>query len=100
MLGSIITGVVGTDFVILGYLIWKKERISLLHGYHYDKVSDEDKKAFCSVSGQGVLLIGISLLITAVVIGITDSVWSFVAFAVGFAVGLAMLIYASIKYNH
>ncbi len=52
MLGSIITGVVGTAFVILGYLIWKKERISLLHGYHYDKVSDEDKKHFVPYRGK------------------------------------------------
>lgn len=99
MIGSIIVGLVGIVFVILGFFIWKKEKISLLHDYHYDKVSAEDKKAFCTLSGVGVLLIGIGLLITAIIIGITDSPWSFVAFAIGFVVGLIMLIYAGAKYN-
>ena len=45
------------------------------------------------------IAIGIGLLITAVIIGITDSAFSFIAFALGFAVGLALLIYAGLKYN-
>lgn len=51
IIGSIILGLVGIVFVILGYLIWKKEKISILHDYHYDKVSEVDKKAFCTLSG-------------------------------------------------
>lgn len=99
MIGSIIVGLIGIVFVILGYLIWKNEKISLLHDYHYDKVSAEDKKTFCTLSGVGVLLIGIGIFITAIIIGITDSPWSFIAFAIGFVVGLIMLIYAGLRYN-
>ena len=99
MIGSIIIGLIGTVFVILGYLIRKKEMIVLLHDYHYDKVSPEDKKVFCTLSGIGVLLIGFGLLVTAIIIGITDSPWSFIAFAIGFFVGMIMLIYAGIRYN-
>lgn len=98
-MASIIVGIVGIVFVTLGYLIWKKEKITLLHDYHYDKVLEEDKKAFCTLSGVGVFLIGCGLFITAVIIGITDSAWSFVAFGIGFVVGLAFLIFAGIKYN-
>ena len=47
MLASIILGLVAISLIVLGYLIWKKEKISLLHEYHYDKVLEEDKKAFC-----------------------------------------------------
>ena len=43
--------------------------------------------------------IGISLLGTGIVIGVTDSVWSFIVLAVGFGLGLVMLIYAGFKYN-
>lgn len=99
MIGSLIIGLVGMVFVMFGYQIWKKEKISLLHDYHYNRVSVEDKKAFCTLSGIGVLLIGIGLVITAIVIGITDSPWSFIAFAIGFVVGLVMLIYAGARYN-
>lgn len=97
--GSILVGLVGFVLIILGYMVWKKEKISLFHDYHYDKVSERDKKAFCTISGIGVLLIGISLFITAIIIGITDSMWSFIPFVIGFVVGLIMLVYAGIKYN-
>lgn len=100
MICAIIVGLIGIVFVVLGYLLWKKERISLLHDYHYDKVSEEDKKAFCTISGTGIILMGIGLLITGVIIGITHAVWSFIAFAIGFFTGLAMLIYAGVRYNH
>ena len=92
-------GILALVFIYLGYLMWKKEKITLLHGYHYDKVSPHDKKAFCKISGCGVIFIGIGLLITAIIIGITDSPLSFIAFAVGFIVGLALLICAGVIYN-
>lgn len=99
MIGSMITGLIGAVFCAIGYLIWKKEKISLLHEYHYDKVSPEDKKAFCTLSGRGVLAVGIGLLITAILLKTTDSVWSFMAFAAGMVSGLALLIHAGKKYN-
>ena len=92
-------GVLALVFIYLGCLIWKKEKIILLHSYHYDKVSPSDIKDFCKISGWGVIFIGIGLLVTAIIIGITDSVLSFIAFALGFVVGLALLIYAGLKYN-
>ena len=93
-------GVLALIFIYLGWLIWKKEKITLLHSYHYDKVSPSNKKLFCKISGWGVLLIGIGLLVTAIMIGITDSALSFIAFALGFVAGLVLLIYAGVKYNH
>lgn len=95
----IITGIVGAVLAVLGYLIWKKEMISLLNEYHRGNVAEEDKKAFCALSGIGVAVIGISLLLTAVMLAVTDSALSFIAFGVGFAAGLVMLVLAGIKYN-
>lgn len=92
-------GVLALVFIYIGCLMWKKEKITLLHSYHYDKVSPSDKKVFCKISGWGVIFIGIGLLVSAAIIGITDSALSFIAFAVGFVVGLALLIYAGAKYN-
>ena len=97
---AIIVALMGIIFMILGYLLWKKERISLLHEYHYDKVSKEDKKLFCAISGMGVIIIGIGLLISGLLMCYIDSVWSMLPFAVGFVIGLVMLMYAGIKYNH
>ncbi len=92
-------GLLALVFIYIGCLLWKKEKITLLHSYHYDKVSPSDKKVFCKISGRGVIFIGIGLLVTAIIIDITDSAISFIAFALGFAVGLASLIYAGVKYN-
>ena len=99
MVGAIIVGIVGILCVVMGYLIWKKEKISLLHSYHYEYVSDEDKSAFCALMGGGILAIGTGLLITAMIFGITESVWSFLVFGIGFATGIALLVCADRRYN-
>lgn len=57
MIGPIIIGIV----LIVDYSVWKKEKISLFHDFHYDEVSAEEKKAFCTISVIGVVLIGIGI---------------------------------------
>ena len=99
MIGSGITALVAILFIVLGIMIWKKERIELLHEYHMKRVPPKDKAPFCTLSGIGILIIGISLLLTAIILWITDSALSFILFAIGFAVGLTMLIMAGLKYN-
>lgn len=100
MLGGLIVGIIGLIFIILGFLIWKKQKISLLHSYHYNKVNEENKKAFCAMSGIGVMIIGIGLLITGIIVSITDSPYAFISFAIGFVIGLIMLILAGLRYNN
>ena len=99
IIGIVVTGIIGSMLIILGCLIWKKQKITLLHDYHVDKVSSENRGAFCELSGIGILVIGISLVITAVLLGFTDSAASFICFAAGFIAGLSMLIIAGMKYN-
>ncbi len=86
-------------FLYIGFLLWKKERITLLHDYHRNRVAEENKKAFCKLSGLGVISIGTGLLITGFILLFTDSAWSFLAFAAGFIAGLALLMRAGNKYN-
>ncbi len=99
ILGVTVTSVVGVILVVVGLLIWKKEKISLLHDYHYYKVAEKDKKAFCTLSGIGTLSIGVGLLISAVIFGFTESALSFIAFAIGGALGIFLLVFAGCKYN-
>ena len=99
LIGAMIVALVGALCVVLGWLIWKKEKITLLHDYHYQYVSEKDKKAFCTAIGVGILMIGAGLLATAVLLVITDSVWSFILMTVGFAAGLVLLIHAGNQYN-
>ena len=99
IIGLIILSLTGAVLTVIGFLVWKKEKISLLHDYHYGRVSTENKTAFCTLSGFGIISIGVGLLVTAVIMGITNSVWSFIAFAVGFLIGVSLLIYTGNKYN-
>ena len=99
IVGAIILVLVSILTLVIGWLIWKKEKITLLHDYHYSKVSRENKKAFCTLSGIGLMIAGIGIGATAVLLGLTNSVLSFIAFAVGFIIGLALLLHAGKKYN-
>ncbi len=90
---------VGITLIVLGYWIWKKEKISLLHDYHYSKVSEENKKAFCTLSGIGLILMGLGIFAAGVILVLKNAVWNLLVFAAGFVIGLSFLIYAGRKYN-
>lgn len=98
-MGTGITGLVGVIIIIMGWLVWKKEKINLFHDYHINKVSPENRAAFCKLSGIALIVIGVSLLITTLILALTDSALSFICFAVGFIAGLTTLITAGMKYN-
>ena len=84
---------------VMGYLIWKKEKITLLHDYHYDKVKEENKKDFCALSGKGLFIIGAGILITGIITAVKVSFLSYLPFILGLIIGLIMLISAGAKYN-
>lgn len=99
MLISVIFGIVGIICMVFGWLIWRKEKISLLHDYHYDKVTEENKKAFCTLSGIGVFVIGLGIFMSGVLACIVNSALCAIPFGVGFVIGVAILICAGQKYN-
>ena len=99
ILGILITAAVGILCVIFGVLIGKKQKISLFHDYHYNKVTEENKAAFCALVGRGLLLIGAGILASAVLLGVTESALSFLAMVAGFIAGFGLIIYAGQKYN-
>lgn len=98
-LGAIILGAVGILFIILGLTLWIGKKIGILHDYHYDKVSAEDKDALCAVSGIGMALMGLGMISSGVILVITDSLTSFIPLAICFAVGIGMLAHGARKYN-
>ena len=57
MISVIVVGAIGILFNVMGWLIWKKQKIGLLHDYHYNHVQQKDKKAFCALNGIAMLLI-------------------------------------------
>ena len=90
---------VGIIFLVIGWLIWKKEKISLIHSYHYDKVSDTNKGAYTALVGKGALIIGTGIIITGIIDLVTQTGWGWIVFGASFIVGLGFMILAGIRYN-
>ena len=76
-----------------------KEKIALFHSWYYEKEFPSDKKIYSNISDLCVISIGISFLAVVTIIGITESVLSYITYALEFVVGIVLLIYAEVKYN-
>ncbi len=90
---------VGILFVALGLLIWKKEKITLIHDYHWDRVKNEDKPAYTALIGKGVLIIGIGAILTGIIDAVTNTGWGWLAFIAGFVAGVVLFLRAQFGYN-
>lgn len=99
MIVALILIVIGIVLIILGVRICVKKEVTLLHEYHRDKVSEDDMKSFCVLSGIGVVTIGLGIVVSGFIAWITDSLYSFIPLASGFVIGLFLLIAAGMKYN-
>ncbi|WP_414150864.1 DUF3784 domain-containing protein [Acetobacterium carbinolicum] len=97
---TILMGLLGILFIFLGWRLWKKEQITLIHDYHYTKVVEADKKAYTEKMGKAMILMGIGIFLTGLLCFLTDSAYGWIAFAVCFTGGLAIMIHAQLKYNH
>lgn len=87
-------------FGCLGWKLWKREQIALLHDYHYQKVKDTDRKPYTALMGKAMLLIGTGAALAGIIDFATDTLYGWYFFGICFCVGLMIMIYAQIKYNH
>ena len=92
--------VIGTLFLWIGWRIWKREKITLIHDYHYTKVKEADKKPYTEKMGKAMLLMGTGMYLTGIIDFITCTAYGWSAFGICFVVGLIIMILAQIKYNH
>ena len=58
IVGVIILFAVAALCVVLGLLIWKKQKISLVHDYHHWNVSEQDVPAYCRKVGVSLIVMG------------------------------------------
>ena len=86
-------------FIGLGLLIWKKQRMDLIIRYHCDKVTEENKRAYCVLAGSGVIIIGIGFFLSGIGIAWIRSAAAFVPMTAGLVCGITLLAAAGIKYN-
>ena len=92
--------IVGSLFFYLGWEIWKKGKISLIHDYHHKKVKETDKKAYTAMMGKALLAIGSGIILTGIIDFLTHTLCGWWIFGIAFLVGLIIITYAQVKYNH
>ena len=97
---SILFVLLGIVFIRLGLTIWKKQKMELIISYHCDKVSEENKTAYCTLTGIGVFVIGIGFIFSGICAALTQSVLIFVPMTAGLAAGIVLLVLAGRRYNH
>ncbi len=97
---SVLFVLLGLVFIGLGWQIWKKQRTDLIISYHCDKVSEENKQAYCTLAGSGLLVMGIGFLLSGIVGVFVRSFLTFVPTIIGLIFGIALLILAILKFNH
>ena len=96
---SVLFVLLGLVFIWLGWQIREKQRIDLIISYHSDKVSEENRQAYCTLAGSGVLVIGIGFLLSGICTAMSQSVLIFVPMTAGLISGLVLLAAAVMKYN-
>lgn len=66
LIAVIIEIIVGLICSYLGYLIWIKQKINLLHSYHYQKVKKEDIPAYTKMMGIGLIVVGSGVILQGI----------------------------------
>ena len=99
LLELIVLLIIGIIFLIVGWFIWKREKINLIHDYHYKNVAETDKKEYTALMGKGAIIIGIGIILTGIIDFITQTGWGWTAFGVCFVSGFGLMVYAGMKYN-
>ena len=89
----------GLIFMVFGWQIWKNQKMSLIISYHCDKVQEENKQVYCTLSGIGVFIIGVGFTLSGICTVFFQTVHAFTPMTFGLVLGIALLISAAIKYN-
>lgn len=96
--GAIIFFAVGSVCIILGFLIWKKQKLSLLHDYHYQNVKKEDIPAYTGQIGAGMMVLGAGIAAAGIFELASSSFW-WIPLSAGIVTGLFLMCRAQKKYN-
>lgn len=87
----------GLILIVCGYLIWRKQKVSLIRSYHYKKVKEQDKKIYCTEIGTALIIFGLSFIIMWFINYFTNVSYGILVLAVGFVTGMILFIHAEIK---
>ena len=98
-IGFAVEAAVGLLCIILGVILWKKQKASLLHDYHYKNVKSSDIPEYTKRMGIGLIIIGVGVLIAGALhlFELSDYIWY--PLGAGFVIGIFIFHKAQMKYN-
>lgn len=105
MLEIIVLLILGILLIVMG-IAQRKGNLSLIHSYHYKRVSKNDIIPFGKTVGLGTIIIGSSMVINAMLyiiiyftnIQIFELIGNIILIT-SFVIGIAIMFYAMFKYN-
>lgn len=69
---SCVIMLLGFSIIILGLIIWKKQKINFIYGYNSRNVKKEDIKGYTESTGKAYIISGISTLLV-IILRLTDN---------------------------
>ena len=76
-----------------------KGNISTVHWYNRRKVSEKDAPKYGIAMGLGSVIIGVSIVLTAILLMVFGYEFLYFIILAGIIIGLAFILYAQFKYN-
>ena len=98
IIGCITLSAVGILFIILGHILRKQQKLSLLHAYHRKHVRREDIPAYTKRMGLGMILPGAGFCLAGVMMLFSLKLW-WIPLTAGFLAGILVMHCAQIRYN-
>lgn len=88
----------GIVFIVLGAFNMKGN-IASIHWYNRRKVTEEDQLPYCRLVGVGTIVIGVSMIVSAVLQAIVSIEVGAAMMLPGILIGLILILVAQFKYN-
>lgn len=99
IIGLLVFALVGILLLVLGFQIWHKQRISLIHSYHHVHVKQRDVPDYTRGIGQAAMLLGASILLAGVINWASGTAWGWLAVGVGFFAFVVWVFGVQRRYN-
>lgn len=99
MFGLVLMLFLGAIFLFIGWRLWKKEQITLIHDYHHTNISKENIKPYTEKMGKAYMVIGSGMILTSIFNITTNTSYGWIGLGLFFVLGLIMIIKAQKKYN-
>lgn len=99
-MSTVILCFAGILLLTMGYFIGVKQKIQLVHSYHYKNVSEQDRPSFCKEVGLGNAIIGGAILSVPVLQSLLGVTIALVIAGVTAVIAGIIVFRAILKYNH